>query len=109
MEIKRYSRLSPRVDETDLCDKNDNVLSMPEVVKRWHESGQFMMQEVNHSDAYEGKSADLNNGDIIGRISKIESYLMGIHQVNEMKAQKAAEKAEEGKSEPSAPSEPASE
>lgn len=92
-KIQPYSRLNQRSMDVDLCDKNENVLQLSEVVKRWHESGQFMMSEVNHSDAYEGKSVDLNTGDIIGRISKLESYLMGIHAVNEVKASTPSEKA----------------
>lgn len=89
-KITPYSRLNPRSLDTDLCDKNSNVLSLGEAVARWHESGQFLMAEVNHSDAYEGKTNELNSGDIIGRISKLESYLNGIQAVNEIKAEKAS-------------------
>lgn len=78
-------RLNKRTD-IDLCDSNVTILSLGEAVKRWTIDGQFMMTEVNHSDAYEAKDNNIPRDSYSERISKIEAALAGMDFVKEVKA-----------------------
>lgn len=77
--------LNKRTD-IDLCETNVTLLSLGEAVKRWTADGQFMMSEVNHSDAYEAKDNNIPRGASSEHISKIDAALAGMDFVKEVKA-----------------------
>ena len=80
------ARLFKRTDSRNLCDTNVSVLSLGEAVKRWTKDGQFLMTEVNGSDSYQAKDANIDIGSYSARISKIEAALAGLDFVNDVKA-----------------------
>lgn len=81
------SRLNPFPKGVCLTDTNINLLSMGEAVARWQSDGQFLMTEVNHTDAYEGNDCNLPGDAIHSQtISKIDAVLGGMDFVKDVKA-----------------------
>lgn len=77
--------LNKRHDKS-IVDTNCVLLSLGEAVKRWTADGQFMMTEVNSSDAFQAKDTNIPRGSYSERISKIEAALAGMDYVKEVKA-----------------------
>lgn len=83
-------KLNKRMD-INLCETNVTLLSLGEAVRRWTSDGQFMMSEVNHSDAYEANDNNIPLGSSSEHISKIDAALAGMDFVKEVKAGAATE------------------
>lgn len=77
-------KLNKRKD-INLCETNVTLLTLGEAVKRWTTDGQFMMTEVNHSDAYEAKDNNIPRGSSSEHIGKIDAALAGMEFVKEVK------------------------
>lgn len=89
-----YKRIQFRTPSEDMCDKNCNVLSLGEAVRRWRQDGQFMMTEVNGSQAYEKTDSMIPESESTRmHLPKLEAALAGIQVANEV-------------AEPSKPAEP---
>lgn len=83
-------RLNKRKD-INLCDTNVTLLTLGEAVRRWTADGQFMMSEVNHSDAYESNDNNIPRGSSSEHINKIDAALAGMDFVKEVKASPAGD------------------
>lgn len=83
-------KLNKRKD-INLCETNVTLLTLGEAVRRWTADGQFMMSEVNHSDAYEAKDNNIPRGSSSEHIGKIDAALAGMDFVKEVKAGAATE------------------
>lgn len=98
-----FRPLNKRHDK-NICDSSCVLLSLGDAVARWHESGQFLMTEVNGSDSYESDNVDIPSDDRMSmRVSKIEAFLAGQGFVKEIQAPKPSEVSQEvsSSSEPS--------
>lgn len=83
-------RINKRKD-VSIVDTNVTLLSLGEAVRRWTADGQFLMTEVNASDSYESKDANIPRGSYSERISKIEAALAGLDFVKEVQASSTSE------------------
>lgn len=80
-------RLNKRKPCVNLTDTNVSILSLGEAVKRWRDSGQFLMTEVNHTDSFESVDVNIKFDDAQAMcVPRIEAVLRGLDFVKEVHA-----------------------
>ena len=80
------TRLNPFTGK-NLTDTNVSVLSLADAVRRWTQSGQFLMTEVNHVDSYESNDSNISLKDAQAlNVDKFDAVLSGIDFAKQMQA-----------------------
>lgn len=78
-------RLNKRKSCVNLTDTNVSILSLGEAVRRWRESGQFLITEVNHTDAFESVDVNIKFEDAQSMcVPRIEAVLRGLDFVKQV-------------------------